>query len=687
MTIIKKLYLLRGRDFITSEINLPVCISSALHSCKSLKLSRSSVSIPEVISFLLFTILMVTGLNCSAVLAKESSENLKKPGNQLCIVDKNQQTLCVDDPKSQPLQTKESTLAALPNNQQSTATTKPETTTAEKKTAQDLKPISSQVCILDQDQQTLCIDDEQKQEPSTEKQSLPNSRNPLTVQNVTARTEAKPATSQENRIALVIGNKDYKDFPLTNPINDARAIKSTLEKVGFNVIYRENATREHIDQAVHEFIGKLHPESIGLFYYSGHGAQADGSNYLIPVKEQINNNSEMKSRAYDAGIILDQMEEAGNRVNIIILDACRNNPFRGFRSANGGLATMNGPKGSYIAYSTSPGSVAADGSGEYGTYTKYLIRYLKQPGFKIEDTFKQVRKAVSEETNSAQIPWENSSLMGDFCFAGCDVTSAQELVSQSEQSKSTEDMLNEVLFWERIKNSTQTNEIKEYLEKYPNGKFADLANKQLKQAQDKLQRNSILSTNTNARLPEIAMVTIPSLKISIGKYEITQAQWQAITGKNPSKFSSCGDSCPVEMVSWDDVQSFIAQLNHLSGKNYRLPSEEEWYTICQAGGGVLGDYKYCGSNEIEAVAWYEDNSGNRTHPVGQKSPNAWGVYDMSGNVWEWTQGCYNNDCSLHVYRGGSWGVNFAADVKSAYRPWNTPSNRLSSSLGFRVVLN
>ena len=224
-----------------------------------------------------------------------------------------------------------------------------------------------------------------------------------------------------DRLALVIGNKDYAKLPLVNPVNDARAMKAALElkQVGFRVIYKENLSLPGMNAAVREFVQGLNRDTVGLVYFSGHGAQVDGANYLIPVGADIRSPSELKAYAYDAGILLDEMKDAGNRVNIVILDACRNNPFKGFRAMADGLASMSGPNGSLIAFATAPGHVAADGTGGNGTYTKHLVRALVQPGLKIEDMFKQVREAVSKETGGAQVPWENTSLFGDFCFAGC----------------------------------------------------------------------------------------------------------------------------------------------------------------------------------------------------------------------------------------------------------------------------
>ncbi len=182
---------------------------------------------------------------------------------------------------------------------------------------------------------------------------------------------------------------------------------------------------------------------------------------------------------------------------------------------------------------------------------------------------------------------------------------------------------------------------------------------------------------------------------SLGKTEVTQGQWRAVMGNNPSYFSSCGNDCPVERVSWNDAQSFIQKLNAKTGKQYRLPSEAEWEYACRAG----GQHDYCGSDNVDSVAWYEDkaNIGSGTHPVSRKQPNAFGLYDMSGNVWEWVEDSYHDsyngaptnggvwqgDGATRVLRGGSWyfGPQFA---RTAFRIRNEPADR-SVINGFRVA--
>jgi len=176
----------------------------------------------------------------------------------------------------------------------------------------------------------------------------------------------------------------------------------------------------------------------------------------------------------------------------------------------------------------------------------------------------------------------------------------------------------------------------------------------------------------------IEMVKLPN-GILMGKYEVTQGQWQKIMGNNPSYFSTCGNNCPVEQVGWDDVQQFIQRLNQQTGKRHRLPTEDEWYAACQAG----SSHKYCGSDSIGTVAWYDENSGRSTHTVGQKQPNAWGLFDMSGNVSEWTSSCYDGDCSLRVLRGGSRDSG-PSYQRSSYRDGYYANYRLHY-LGFRLA--
>lgn len=226
------------------------------------------------------------------------------------------------------------------------------------------------------------------------------------------------ASADRGKVALVIGNSDYEFSPLINPSNDAADMGAALKELGFDVTVLLNADQRSMKRAIDEFGRKLDRDrGTGLFYYAGHGVQVNGRNYLIPVNARIRSENDVEYESVDTGRLLAKMEDAGNDLNIVILDACRNNPFaRSFRSANNGLAQLDAPSGSLIAYATAPGSVAADGAGKNGLYTANLLRAMKLPGLSLEQVFKRVRAAVREETDGQQTPWESTSLEGDFYF-------------------------------------------------------------------------------------------------------------------------------------------------------------------------------------------------------------------------------------------------------------------------------
>ncbi len=233
----------------------------------------------------------------------------------------------------------------------------------------------------------------------------------------------KPIASYgiERRVALVIGNATYKVNPLKNPVNDSTDMARSLRSVGFDVIEANNTTLAQMREATRRFADKLGSSDVGLVYYSGHGVEVKGKNYLIPVNADIKREYEVVDQAFDASQFLEMMDNIrgpnNKRVNILIVDACRNNELqKSWRSTNNGLARMDAPGGTFISFATAPGRVAADGVGRNSPYTKHLLQALKQPNVPIEQVFKVVRRNVMEETKGEQIPWENSSLVGDFYF-------------------------------------------------------------------------------------------------------------------------------------------------------------------------------------------------------------------------------------------------------------------------------
>lgn len=281
----------------------------------------------------------------------------------------------------------------------------------------------------------------------------------------------------------------------------------------------------------------------------------------------------------------------------------------------------------------------------------------------------------------------------------------------------------EITFWNSIKDSTNPDDFKEYLKKYPNGEFAGLAANRLKTLEAAKSSNNGPTSSSAPNLPRtrtnqagIEFVLIPpgtfmmgstnhgsneklvhqvtiSQPFYMGEYEVTQQQWLYVMGSNPSHFKDCAN-CPVEQVSWEDTQNFINKLNEGNdGFRYRLPTEAEWEYACRA--GTTGDY----AGSLSEMAWYEENSGGTTHVVGQKQPNAWGLADMHGNVSEWCEDWYHENYygaptdgsawlsggqqKSRVLRGGSWDYD-ALLSRSAFRTDRTPDSR-NRNYGFRIV--
>ena len=229
-------------------------------------------------------------------------------------------------------------------------------------------------------------------------------------------TAASLPARAEKKIALVIGNAAYPAAPLRNPVNDARAMAERLKAIGYDVALHTDVAQRDFTRAVSQFGQRLAPGSVALFYYAGHGMQVRGRNFLVPVDADIQSEASARSEAVDLDLVLEQL--GPSRLAMVILDACRNNPFEGrFRSAGGsGLAQVDAPKGTLLAYATAPGKVASDGEGSHGLYTAELMKAMDLPGAKVEEVFKAVRVNVIKATAGAQVPWESSSLTGDYFF-------------------------------------------------------------------------------------------------------------------------------------------------------------------------------------------------------------------------------------------------------------------------------
>ena len=227
------------------------------------------------------------------------------------------------------------------------------------------------------------------------------------------------ALPAQPRRALVIGNAAYPESPLSNPINDATDLAALLRRLGFDVTLHRNADKPTMEKAIDSFTQGVPRGSAGLFFFAGHGVQIEGVNYLVPLGARFSAASDVKYHAVAADWILARMDESGMDVKLLLLDACRDNPLgRSWtRALSRGLGVMETPKGALLAYATSPGKTASDGTGRNSPFTVQLLRELGIPGRDIEVALKAVRAGVQQSTNGQQIPWVASSMTGDFHVA------------------------------------------------------------------------------------------------------------------------------------------------------------------------------------------------------------------------------------------------------------------------------
>ena len=227
----------------------------------------------------------------------------------------------------------------------------------------------------------------------------------------------------EKRVALVIGNSAYRNIPsLTNPANDAKLLAETLRSLGFALVgggAQFDLDKPGFDRAVQGFGRQLQGADVGLFYYAGHGVQVRGANYLVPINANPTREADVDFQMLDTGLVLRQMEGSGTRLNLVILDACRNNPFggRGLRATTGGLAQMQAPEGTLISFATQPGNIAKDGDDGHSPFSRALAETIRRPGLGLFDAFNEVGLAVKRATGGAQQPWVSSSpIAGQFSF-------------------------------------------------------------------------------------------------------------------------------------------------------------------------------------------------------------------------------------------------------------------------------
>lgn len=595
---------------------------------------------------------------------------------------------------------------------------------------------------------------------------------------------AAPALA-DKRVALIVGNSAYVNIPrLENPRNDAKLIADTLRTLGFTLVggnAQLDLDKEGLDRAVQEFGGQLQGADVALFYYAGHGIGIRGTNFLVPVSANPIREADVDFQMLDSNLVLRQMEGAGAKLNIVILDACRNNPFsgRGLRSSNSGLSQMQAPEGTMISFATQPGNVALDGADGNSPYTTALAAAMRKPGLDIFRTFNEVGLAVSAATAGAQKPFLTSSpIQGEFFF-GPPNPAAQAAVA-AIAAPSQPDLALQA--WSVIQNSTSVAVVEDFIRQFSATPYGSMARARL----DELRKSQVAVAapppvaaapaapsiavqpappqsvpNATAGLIQSApiatsppqhqerilrpkdvfkdcdvcpeMVVVPAgtftmgspaaekgrtgdegpehlvafaRPFAVGKFSVTFAEWDACVagggcnGYRPGDLDWGRDRQPVININWNDAKAYVAWLSRKTGKPYRLLTESEREYVTRA--GTRSAY-WTGPVIAGSQANYNATAQNgpylrRSIPVDSYGPNAWGLYQVHGNIEEWTEDCYSenynvsptdgspwvqSDCKFRVVRGGSWAYRPVA-LRSADRAQYLPTYR-GDTVGLRVA--
>jgi formylglycine-generating enzyme required for sulfatase activity len=623
------------------------------------------------------------------------------------------------------------------------------------------------------------------------------------------------------RVALVIGNGAYQEATLRNPMNDAADVAGRLESLGFSVTHATDLDHTTMKQQVEGFLAKLRPGVIALFYYSGHGVEVGGRNYLLPVDNaSLGSITEVADRSLDVRNLVDAMHAAGPMLSLIVLDACRNNPWSStVRAGSRGLAPMDAQRGTLIAYATRAGATAADGDGRNSPYTRALLKMLAVPDLEVTQLFNRVGLEVSEETHGSQIPWFSSSPVPSISLAASKNAepkaathgSLRVVVSPSNAEVHLDGQLigigsrtinalppNSIHRVELRKAGHEGRVVVAYIKSgaettvdvqlAPTGASTKTGDKQpvvlmgetsIGGFQDPLKGGGrgpemvVLRGGTYRRGSEhgerdelpVRVVSIDTF--AIGKYEITVAEFRQYAQSRGLPENSDDDqrrrvahfvvnsptddldelrqtrACyaydeqqgdwwwqvglswhtpgheqderfPVVCINRDDALNYATWLSEQTGRKYRLPSEAELEFAIRSGSTTALPWdpieacKYANIADQRKFGEFSWGSGavscsdGSFYPrdVGSYLPNAYGLFDTIGNVWEWTEDCYTEsyqeapvngkpfvqrDCNRGVVRGGGFdsGPN---QVRPANRRfvYNNNGGR-AQNVGFRIA--
>jgi len=478
----------------------------------------------------------------------------------------------------------------------------------------------------------------------------------------------------EERKALVIGNAEYGKGDLANPVNDAEAVAKALKKVGFKVTLKKNLGEKGIRKAVSTFAGSLGAGDVALFFYAGHGIEIGGQNYLLGVDFSADNEVDAEDEAYKMGTMLKHLSKRQGGLNIVIIDACRDDPYSrswGRTGKGRGLAVVERiPPSTLIAFSAKPGQVASDGGGKKNSpFTKALVQHLSTPGLELSKLFMQVRVDVQKETSQKQFPMVWDLRLTEFFFRA---PTARPVVTPSAAVVATKSFPAPVV-------TTPS--------PAPGGGTPSAA--------------PVVTTTSPAHgtsLSSIEWVWSDPAGLYFARTETTVAQYAecveagscaAEHHKRKSDWRYCNlgyadrDNHPMNCVDWYGAQAFCEWAGG------RLPTEKEWYVEASHGGSrefswgdreVTCSFAVWGGGDAADGCGSDSTSPACSRPAGKSVS---GLCDMSGNVWEWTASWYDEDRDSRVLRGGDWGSGPRA-VRASYRSRRGPGNR-GDGYGFRCV--
>jgi formylglycine-generating enzyme required for sulfatase activity len=563
-------------------------------------------------------------------------------------------------------------------------------------------------------------------------------------------TYTAPALAQSGkRVALLIGNATYSGSMtrLTNPPNDVAALRPALAQLGFEVAIVSNGDQKAMQRAIRTFGSNAKKAEVAFFYYSGHGMQANGENYLIPVGAQIDKESDLAIEAVQLNGLMQQIEEANPQTAIVVLDACRDNPVASSsRSGSKGLSRIaQTPMNTYIAFAAQPGATATDD----GIFARSLAKFMLQPGVSVRGVFDKVAQAVQQHTNNKQRPRRDDGLSTDIVLARTSADAAgntnrtSTVVAGLEARRTpTNPQQIEDEAWADAKRADTIAAYDAYKAGYPNGRYlasANIAIARLKHAAPSapaVAARPTLSPVTPPSAnpiptspgqtfrdcpdcPEMVMIPAgsftqgsPPSEVSRGNNEgpqrrvavsafalskttVTFAEWDACVaaggcrGYRPDDSGWGRGSRPVINVGWGDAQSYVQWLSRKTGKRYSLPSESQWEYAARA--GTTTTY-HSGDAIGRANANCRDCGsqwdGKQTAPVASFRPNSFGLHDMAGNVRQWTADCSNENYNGAPTDGSAWTAGNCGERMLRGSSWNSVRQiaRSAQRMGIRPVV-